>query len=227
MYEIFFINYYEPIAEQNWKILKDRFPIARRIDGIEGIREAHICAAKQSWTKLFYVVDGDAEIAEDFFFDYSPDEYNMENVHVWHSINPVNDLKYGYGAVKLLPKISVINMDFTKPDMTTSLSKNLVVIPKVSNITRFNTDPFNSWKSAFRECVKLSSKVIDRNYDEETEERLETWCTKGKDREYGNFTIIGAIEGKKYGEENIGNYIELSRINDFNWLKNKFEKLHG
>jgi phosphoribosylpyrophosphate synthetase len=32
----------------------------------------------------------------------------------------------------------------------------------VSNITAFNTDPYSTWKSAFRECVKLSSKIIDR-----------------------------------------------------------------
>ena len=227
MYEIFFISYHEANAEKNWNNLKSKFPTANRIDNVKGIRQAHIAAAKKSWTKLFYVVDGDAEIADDFLFDYTPDEYNKESVHVWHSLNPVNNLKYGYGGVKLLPKNAVLNMDFSKPDMTTSLSTNLVVVPTISNITRFNTDPFNSWKSAFRECVKLSSKVIDRNYDDETEFRLETWCTVGIENSFGEFVINGALSGKKYGESNLGNFPALSMINDFDWLETKFKETNG
>ena len=36
------------------------------------------------------------------------------------------------------------------------------LVPKVqvSNITAFNTDPFNTWRSAFRECTKLASAII-------------------------------------------------------------------
>jgi hypothetical protein len=227
MYEIFFISYNELNAEQNWIRLKSKFPTANRIDKVKGIREAHIAAAKKSWTNLFYVVDGDAEIVDDFLFDYVPDNYNKESVHIWYSINPVNDLEYGYGGIKLLPKKSVITMDFSKPDMTTSLSDNMVILPKVSNITRFNTDPFNSWKSAFRECVKLSSKVIDRNYDEETTARLESWCTKGEDREFGKYVLSGASFGKEYGNRNIGDLEALSKINDFDWLLKLFEDIHG
>lgn len=223
MYEIFFISYEEPNADKNWERLKSKFPTARRLHGVKGIHQAHIEAAKKSWTNLFYVVDGDAEISENFFFDYVVDEYNKESVHVWYSKNPVNELEYGYGGVKLLPKKKVISMDLSKPDMTTSLSENLVVIPKISNITKFNTDPFNSYKSAFRECCKLSSKVIDRNYDEETDKRLEMWRTLGVDRDFGQFVIDGANDGAKYGEDNIGKLDKLSMINDFNWLKIMFK----
>jgi len=222
MYEVFFISYREPNAEINWKKVKERFPAARRIDGVEGIREAHIAAAKKSWTDLFYVVDGDAELTDDFFFDHKADEYNKNSVHIWHSKNPVNELEYGYGGIKLLPKKQVLSMDFSKPDMTTSLSENIVIIPKVSNITRFNTDPFNSYKSAFRECCKLSSKVIDRNYDEETEHRLDVWCTIGKEKEFGNFVLDGANDGRSYGESNIGDLEKLSKINNFIWLEKIF-----
>ena len=47
---------------------------------------------------------------------------------------------------------------------------------QISNTSRFNSTPFNTWKSAFRECVKLSSKVIDRQDNKETEARLDVWC---------------------------------------------------
>jgi hypothetical protein len=226
MYEIFFISYNEPNSDDNWKKLKSKFPVANRIHGIKGIREAHQEAARRSWTDMFYVVDGDAEIVDSFFFDYIPDDYNLKSVHVWHSLNPVNGLEYGYGGVKLLPKKQVLSMDFSKPDMTTSISDQLKVMPIISNITKFNTDPFNTWKSAFRECVKLSSKIIDRNLDEENEKRLDTWCTEGHDQPFGDFCINGALSGKLYGEENKDNLAELSKINNFDWLYERYKTIY-
>lgn len=224
MYEVFFISYNEPNADEHWEKIKSRFSTARRIDKIKGIREAHIEAAKKSWTDLFYVVDGDADIVDDFFFDYKVDEFNKQSVHIWHSKNPVNNLEYGYGGIKLLPKKEILVMDFSKPDMTTSLSENIVIISKVSNITKFNTDPFSSYKSAFRECCKLSSKVIDRNFDEENAYRLNTWCKVSNDPLFGKYVLDGANDGKEYGEKNIGNLEKLSLINDFDWLEGLFKK---
>ena len=224
MYEIFFISYGEIKSEDNWKKLKDKFPLARRIKDIKGIRNAHIAAANASWSSMFYVVDGDAEIVDDFLFDYIVPEEDFETVHVWSSVNPVNNLTYGYGGVKLLPKQLVINMDHSTPDMTTAISKNFKIFDQISNITHFNTDPFNAWKSAFRECVKLSSKVIDRHYEDETDYRLKIWCTVGEGKKLGNFVLEGANAGKKYGEENAGDLIALSKINDFDWLKEQYGK---
>ena len=224
MYEIFFISYGELNCEDNWKKLKTKFPLSRRIQDIQGIRNAHIEAAKLSWTSMFYVVDGDAEIVDDFFFDYIVPDEDLDTVHVWSSINPANDLRYGYGGIKLLPKQMVIDMDHSKPDMTTSISKKFKIFDQISNITHFNTDPFNAWKSAFRECVKLSSRTIDRHYEEETEQRLKIWCTIGEERKLGKFVIEGANAGKKYGEENAGDVEALSKINDFEWVREQYGK---
>ena len=52
---------------------------------------------------MFWVIDADAEVTEEFMFDYIPDVYDKEVVHVWGSKNPVNGLEYGYGGVKLFP----------------------------------------------------------------------------------------------------------------------------
>jgi len=224
MFEIFFISYQEPNADENWKKLKNRFPFAQRIHGIKGIHQAHIAAANRSLTKMFYVVDGDAEILDNFNFDYEVSSSETDVVCVWHSQNPVNGLIYGYGGVKLLPKDKVLNMPLNSVDMTLSLSDRFRSIPIVSNITKFNTDPFNTWKSAFRECVKLASKPIDANYDDETDHRLEIWCTKGEDKPFGKFSLNGARLGKKYGLENIENPEALSKINDFDWLREQYGK---
>lgn len=225
-YDIVFISYNELNAEENYQRLIDRFPRAKRINGVTGIHNAHLAAAKLATTEMFWVVDADAILVDDFNFDieYFP-HYDAGNraehhstVYVWSSKNPINDLVYGYGGVKLLPTKLVLEMNTDSVDMTTSISDKFKVMNKVSNITAFNTDEFNTWKSAFRECVKLTSKVIDKNYQVETEERLRRWCRTGIDREFGNYAIGGAIFGYRYGMKYISNKEKLAKINDFEWI---------
>ena len=222
-YDIVFISYNEPNADENYNALRKRFPKAKRIHGIKGIHQAHIEAAKICNSDMFWIVDGDAQIVDGFNFDHQIPQYdtNAKNtVYVWRSINPINDLVYGYGGIKLLPRKLTINMDTSKPDMTTSISSKFKAVNEISNITAFNTDPFNTWKSAFRECAKLSSKIIDRQKNEETQKRLETWCTVGEDRPYGSYALAGARAGREFGISNSSN---LQLINDFDWLKEQFD----
>ena len=222
MYDIIFISYNEPHADNNWNNLKTRFPYAKRVNGIKGIHQAHIEAAKIANTNMFWVVDADAIIVDNFDFSYVPSIDEQTYVHVYTSINPINDLQYGYGGVKLLPKELTINMNVNNTDMTTSISKNFKLMDEISNITAFNTGPFETWKSAFRECAKLASKIIVRQNEEETNERLETWTTVGHDREFGEYAIRGARAGMEFGLSS-GNDIQL--INDFEWLKEKFSTI--
>ena len=68
MYDIVFISYNEPNAEENWQRLTARFPLAKRVHGVKGIHQAHIAAAKKCFTHMFWVVDGDAVILDTFDF---------------------------------------------------------------------------------------------------------------------------------------------------------------
>jgi hypothetical protein len=219
MYDIVFISYKEPNADENYEALKGKFPTAKRVHGVKGIHQAHIAAAKKCFTKMFWIVDGDAQIVEDFNFDYVVPDHQLDHVHVWRSLNPINDLVYGYGGIKLFPRLLTKKMDTSKPDMTTSISSKFKPIHQIANITAFNTDPFNTWKSAFRECAKLSSKIIDRQKNEETEQRLETWCTVGEDRPYGSYALAGARAGREFG---ISNRDDIKLINNFDWLEEQF-----
>jgi hypothetical protein len=115
-------------------------------------------------------------------------------------------------------------MDTSKTDMTTSISTLFKAMPEISNVTAFNTDPFNTWKSAFRECVKLASKTIDRQDDIETQSRLEAWCTLNESAPYGNYAHLGAIAGKYFGLSWQNAPSELAKINDFEWLHEQFSK---
>ena len=225
MYDIIFISYNEPNADSNFAKLKSRFPRSQRVHNVKGIHQAHIAAANKSFTKMFWVVDGDAEIVDSFNFDYVVPKEDIECVHVWRSINPINDLQYGYGGVKLLPKTLTQTMDVSRPDMTTSISQWFKAMPEISNVTAFNTDPFNTWKSAFRECCKLASRTIDRQDDVETQQRLDAWCKFNESVPFGFYAFLGAEGGKHYGENNQNNIEALKCINDFDWLATEFSRV--
>jgi hypothetical protein len=75
-------------------------------------------------------------------------------------------------------------------------------------------DPFSAWRSAFRECVKLSVTA-----DAESIERLNVWCILNTEVSYGFQAYSGALAGRAYGEKNASDKEALSKINDFNWLQ--------
>jgi hypothetical protein len=225
-YDIVFISYNEPQAKENYFQLNEK--VTRPINwvyGVKGIHQAHIEAAKMCKTDMIYIVDADAQVLDDFNFDMQIPYYDFHSrktVHVWRSRNPINDLEYGYGGVKLFPRQLTIDMDTSKPDMTTSISDSFKVMPEVSNITAFNTGEFETWKSAFRECAKLASRTIRGQVSEETEQRLHIWKTVGEDRPYGSQAIAGAIAGHKFGVEHSSDLEALSLINDFKWLEEQW-----
>lgn len=223
MYDIVFISYNELNAEENYARLSSRFsaPILKRVTGVAGIHNAHIAAAKKAMTKMFWVVDGDAQVLDSFDFSYQVPNNELDYVHVWRSQNPVNGLVYGYGGVKLLPKKLTMNMELGGVDMTTSISKLFKPMPEIANITAFDTDEFSTWRSAFRECAKLASHTIDRTNAEETKQRLDTWCTFATGI-YAEEAIKGALAGRAYGEKNASDKEALLKLNDFTWLQDQW-----
>jgi hypothetical protein len=72
--------------------------------------------------------------------------------------------------------------------------------------------------------VKLASRVIDRQIDDETQFRLDAWCTRGEDKPFGKYAIAGAILGREYGERNKNDKQALAKINDFDWLQEQFSR---
>ena len=232
MLDVFFLSYNEPYADDNFELLKMFAPNAKRVHGITGIFEAHQECARQSKTSHFYVVDADAIIVEDFDFLFTPNKNRFvydtvpetECVFVWRSKNPVNDLTYGYGGVKLFPKQKLIDATHWHIDMTTTIGATFVAKDTISNITAFNTDPFNAWKSAFRECSKLASNVIPCSDSADNDARLDAWTTRGKGKEYGSYCLLGAQQGKDFGTRYKDRPDILNKINDFDWLKQVFDE---
>ena len=224
-FDIIFLSYNEPNAEVNFRRLQDHI---RSINGtlkliwirnIKGIFDAHQIAATRVSTKMFWVVDADAQLMPNFDFSYIPDVYDEEVVHVWGSKNPINDLEYGYGGVKLFPTELVLKANSWGMDFTTGLSNRFKSLPETSCITKFNTDAFSTWRSAFRECVKLTI-----NNDEESRQRLDAWINTKGTEEFTDEAVKGATEGNQFALANKDNLEQLNKINDFDWLEEYYDK---
>lgn len=226
-YDVVFLSYNEPFADANYEKLLQRVPNAKRVHGVKGIFNAHKQAAELADTRMFYVVDADAILLDEFNIEYMPTIWDEDIVHTWKSKNPINDLIYGYGGLKLFPTKLLREATDWHIDFTTSISEKFKPMPTAANYTAFNTDPFNTWKSAFRECTKLASSIIQRSKVEENKERLDIWCNVGSDRPFGEDAINGARDGRKFGIANADNPDELSKINDFEWLKATFEEKYN
>ncbi len=221
--DVVFISYNELNAEENWQRVLAKAPNAIRVDGVKGIFEAHKKAAELAKSDMFYVVDGDAFLIDEWNFDFNPNIFDRDCVHVYRAQNPINNLLYGYGGVKLFPRKMLLEAKEWGVDMTTSIAPKLKVINKVSNITAFNTDPKSTWRSAFRECAKLAAQTISNQNIMETDRRLKVWLSLGKDQPYGEYALAGAAAGYDYGTKNKLNTELMKLINDRDWLDREFE----
>jgi hypothetical protein len=214
--DVVFISYNELNAEENWQRLLEFAPNAKRVQGVKGILNAHKAAAKISDTDMFYAVDGDAWIVDGWTFDFQPNLYDRDCAYVWSSINPVNDLTYQNGGVKLFnKKILMQQGKWTTLDMFTGIMPKIKSEAKVSCITKFNVDEFSTWRSAFRECVKL--------YKTNQMSKLNKWMESDLEKEFGEYAALGASHAYDYAKEFLNDQKALLKINDYEWLEQQFK----
>ena len=212
-YDLFFLSHGEPMADWHWRVLAQAQPHARRVDGIDGILAAHQQCARLARTSHFFVVDADNEILDcDFALRLA--DHDKPYVHIWRAKNLVTGLVYGWGGIKLFPRKLLLGVDRMPLDMTTSFPLKIVEV--VGSITHFNTSPYSTWRSAFRECVKLA-----HNTDPESRVRLDVWCSTAQGL-YASWCLKGACAGRDYGMAQA----DLTRINDWSWLHQQFERAY-
>jgi hypothetical protein len=223
--DVVFISYHEANAEKNWQRVLEKAPNAKRVNGVKGIFNAHKAAAKLVNTDMFYVVDGDAYLVDDFKFDYQPSIYDRECTHIWRAKNPINGLVYGYGGVKLFSKTLLKKTKaWTTLDLSTTITSRLKIINIISNITSFDTDPMSVWRSAFRECVKLCYNVLVNPNDAASQTRLEQWLNEGTDHTYGQYAKDAAQYAVDWVTNNKDDYDLLRMINSREWIEEQFKK---
>lgn len=213
-----FLVYDDPYANENFKIAKEQLVTLKKFTTSAGIHQSHTTCANKSLTDRFMILDADCKLLDNFSYSTVLDSLSDEKkVFVFRAINPINDLVYGHGGIKIFDRRLFVNNSAI--DMTTAFE--IEPVNYVTNIHRFNSTAFHTWRTAFRECVKLSSGTVKLRNKQDDEYRLTTWCEKFNNVEFSEFAKLGALAGREYGYNNK----ELSNINNFNWLKNKFEEI--
>ena len=220
--DVVFISNGEPMAEDNWNTLLAQCPRAKRSDGITGREAAYKAAAGISKTPWFFAVFAKTEVLPNFHFDFQPDRMQQPKHYIFHSRNPLNGLEYGAMNINLYNRQLVLN---TIPGLDFTLSAPHTVVPIVASISRFNTDPWITWRSAFRETMKLRREV-DHGADIEIEHRLETWCTQAQG-ENAEYCLQGARDGVQYYESVQGD-LELLKLSfDWQWCQDYYRAKYG
>jgi len=218
MLDIFFIQYDEPLADDHFAALVDRFPFINRIQSVVGIHQAHAKAARLSVTENFYVVDADAIVYESFDFSFVPPEWDKHYTHVWYADNPVNGSCYGYGGIKLFHKDILLSHNPTSIDFTTSASKGLKITPTAACMTKFDQTALLTFRSVVREVVKLG--LQDQN-NIESKQRYQQWKTPTPNTEF----IDAYSAGVQAAADLLSNsaFVPTS-INDYSYLEQLYSE---
>ena len=85
-----------------------------------------------------------------------------------------------------------------------------------SGVARYNTDEFSTWRTSFREAIKLR---LDDSSD--SKQRLKTWSTVGVG-DYAQYSIQGAQHAVEYYESVNGELDKLRLSYDWPWLQEYF-----
>lgn len=225
--DIVFISYDEPQADENFEIIKNKFPQTKRVHGVEGMEHALRAAAEVSSTAWFFAVFAKTRLHEDWDFSFVPDRWQAPKQYIFNALNASNGLCYGHMGIILYHKESVLQskawediggMDFTMSFDTES-------IPLLSVYGEFAVTPYQAWRTAFREVSKLCQWQLDEP-SVETDYRIHVWRTHatGSNAEW---VLRGANDGADFFYKNITNTDLLKQAFRWQWLKQYFVELYG
>jgi len=189
-----------------------------RVDGVNGRVQAYHAAAEASNTPWMFTVFAKLKVSNKFDWNWQPDRMQLPKHYVFHAKNPVNGLVYGHQAMiaynkKITLKNNGKGLDFTMDD-------EHEIVPILSGVANFNTDIWSTWRTAFREVVKLKSDTTD-----ESKERLEAWMTKATG-DYSEWCLRGAQDASEYFDSVGGDFFELRDSYEWAWLRNRFDTLY-
>jgi hypothetical protein len=102
-------------------------------------------------------------------------------------------------------------LDFTMDDEHEVLEIN-------SGSANFNTDEWSTWRTSFREALKLRA-----NEDQVSKDRLDIWLTVGMSK-FNEYSMEGAQHAVEYYDEVNGDFDKLKLSYDWPWLRAYFDK---
>ena len=219
--DIVFLSNGETGADENWEHLlnvsKGLSNRVVRVDGVNGRAAAYHAAAEASETPWMFTVFAKLKVSPKFDWNWQPDRMQVPKHYIFHARNPVNGLTYGHQAmIAYNKKLTLANegrgLDFTLDD-------EHEIVPLISGTAMYNTDPFSTWRTAFREVLKLKADDSD-----ESRVRLDAWLNKA-DGDFGQFSIKGALDAEEYYDEVAGDFDALKLSYEWAWLRDRFEEM--
>ena len=216
--DIVFLSNGETGADENYEhLVKTTQGLPNRVvrvDGVDGRVAAYHAAAEASNTPWMFTVFAKLKVSPKFDWNWQPDRMQLPKHYVFHAKNPVNGLVYGHMAmIAYNKKLTLANegkgLDFTMDD-------EHEIVEIVSGTANFNTDEWSTWRTSFREALKLRA-----NTDEISKKRLEFWLTTGMGK-FSEYSTDGAQHAVEYYESVNGDFDKLKLSYDWPWLKEYF-----
>jgi hypothetical protein len=211
--DIVFISNGEPNAEHNLKrlILLPKTNRTVRVDGINGRAAAYHAAARASTTPWFFAVFAKLEVDLDFDWSWQPDRMQQAKHYIFHARNLCNGLVYGHQAMIAYNRQLVLDNPGRGLDFT--LDSPHEVVPIVSGIAAYNTSDWSTWRTAFREVLKLRASLPDV----ENEYRIQQWLTTNQAIR-SEVSAAGAQDALDYYDEVAGDFDQLKKSYEWEWL---------
>ena len=219
--DIIFISNGETNAEKNWEhllnVTSGKPNRVLRVDGINGRVAAYQASLEESNTDWAFCVFAKLKVNPEFDWSWQPDRMQQRKHYIFHAKNPVNSLEYGHMAMIAYNK--KLTLQNTGGGLDFTLDQEHDVVPLLSGTAEFNNDPWMTWRTAFRECLKLRDSLPNI----ENEYRLETWLSVG-DGNNGDWSVRGAEDAVRYYESVNGDFEKLKLSYEWKWLQEFFNR---
>jgi hypothetical protein len=219
--DIVYLSNGETGAEENYEhllnITKNTPNRVVRVDGVNGRAAAYHAAAEASETPWMFTVFAKLKVSPKFDWNWQPDRMQSPKHYIFHAKNPVNGLTYGHQAMIAYNKKLTLANDGKGLDFT--LDDEHEVVPLISGTAQYNTDEFSTWRTAFREVIKLRADDSDVS-----KERLDAWLNKAEG-DFAQYSIKGALDADEYYDEVDGDFDKLKLSYEWAWLREKFDQI--
>jgi hypothetical protein len=220
--DIVYLSNGEKCADENYEhLLKATKGLPNRIvrvDGVNGRVEAYHAAAEASYTPWMFTVFAKLKVNTKFDFNWQPDRLMIPKHYMFLAKNPVNGLIYGHQGMIAYNK--ALTLDNPGYGLDFTLDSPHETVELLSGIATYNTDEWSTWRTAFREVIKLK-----KENSEISMKRLEAWLTKAEG-EHAQYSLDGARHGIEYYEEVEGKTDKLKLSYEWVWLRNRYDGIY-
>ena len=189
------------------------------VRGVNGRTAAYQAAARLSDTPWFFAVFAKLEVSADFDWTWQPDYWQGPKHYIFNAKNPINGLEYGHqGMISYCRSLVLAN---NTPGIDFTLSQAHESVPILSGMAHFNQDAWMTWRTAFREVVKL---LHFQSFQPtvETGHRLKVWQTQAS----GDFAaecLQGAADAQAFYDSVGGDLEQLKQSFDWAWLRTYYD----